>query len=100
LKFLGAPRAAPSVGSEIGASVTIVAAGIAAVDRRRVDERLERRAGLPARLHRAVELAAAEVDAADHRLHLAGLRIDRDERALELGRSRRARSASRRRRRG
>src|SRR5439155_7396418 len=50
----------------------------------RVDERLEGRAGLALRLHGAVELAATEVVAADHRLHLAGVRVDRGQRALHL----------------
>ena len=52
-------------------------------ERRRVDERLERRARLPPAAHRAVEGAARVVGAADHREDVAGRRIDRDERRLE-----------------
>ena len=57
-----------------------VAGVIARFERRGVDERLERRAGLPLRLHRAVEVAVVEVAAADHRAHVAGVR-DRSRRA-------------------
>ena len=42
-----------------------------------VDDRLEGRPELAVGLHRAVELAAAEAPAADHRLDLAGVVVDR-----------------------
>jgi hypothetical protein len=51
----------------------------------RVDERLERRPRLSLRLDGAVELAPPEIVAAHHRLHLPGVGVDRDERALDLG---------------
>ncbi len=50
----------------------------------REDEGLERRAGLAPALRDAVERAAAEVEAADHRAHLAGARVERDEGGLDL----------------
>ena len=53
------------------------------LERRGVDERLERGSGLPAAARRAVERAARVVGAADHREDVAGGRIDRDERRLE-----------------
>ena len=56
---------------------------VPAIDRRRVDEGLEERAHLPARLRRAIELAAIEAEAADHRADLAGAVVDGDERALD-----------------
>src|SRR5262249_57966265 len=49
-----------------------------------VDERLECRARLPPRLHGAVEFAAEEVVAADHRAHVAGLRLACDDRPLPV----------------
>jgi hypothetical protein len=55
----------------------------AAVDRRRVDDRLERGSELAVGLHGAVELAAVEVPAADHRLDLSGPVLDREECALD-----------------
>ena len=54
---------------------------VAVVERRRVDERLERRARLAQRLRRAIELALVEREAADHREHAAGERVHRDDRA-------------------
>ncbi len=56
----------------------------AAIDRRRVDDRLERRAELTLRLHRAIELAALEAASADHREDLAGAVVERDHRAFDL----------------
>ena len=68
---------------------------IAGLERGGVDERLERRAGLAVRLDGAVEVALVEVAAADHRAHVAGRRIERDERGLQrLGGRRRRRAAS------
>ena len=55
----------------------------AAIDRRGVEDRLDRRAHLAIRLRRAIELAAREAVAADHRQHLAGVVVDRDQRAFE-----------------
>ena len=57
---------------------------VALVERRRVDDRLERRAGLPLRLGGAVELGFVEREAADHRQHPPGERIHRDARAADL----------------
>ena len=54
----------------------------------RVDDRLERRAGLAERLRRAVELGVVVVAAADERAHRAGTWIHRDERALQVRRVR------------
>ena len=45
----------------------------------REHDRLEGRAGLALRLRGEVELALAEVGAADHRLHRTVARVDRDE---------------------
>ena len=55
---------------------------IAVRERRRIHERLERRARLAPAARRAVERARAVVAAADHREDVAGRRIDRDERRL------------------
>ena len=55
----------------------------ALLERRRVDERLERRSRLPLRLRRAVEVALLEVATADHRPDFAGSRIQRHERGLQ-----------------
>ena len=52
----------------------------ALLERVREHERLERRARLALALHGEVELALVEVLAADHREHVAGARVDRDER--------------------
>ena len=57
----------------------------ALVHRRREDDRLERRAGLPPRLRGEVELALPEVPPAEHRLHGAG-REDRSRREPRPGR--------------
>ena len=56
-----------------------------AVHRREIDERLERRAGLALRLHRAVELAHAVGPAARHREHAAGLRVHHHHAAVDVG---------------
>ena len=48
---------------------------VAGLERGGVHERLERGAGLPARLNGAIEVAVVEVAAADHRAHVAGVRI-------------------------
>ena len=50
---------------------------IAVVERGRIDERLERRAGLALRLRRAVEFRLVVGEAADHRKHAAGERVHR-----------------------
>ena len=54
---------------------------VAVVERGRIDERLERGAGLPHRLRRAVELALVVGEAADHRQHAAGRRVHHHHRA-------------------
>ena len=59
---------------------------VAAVDRRGVDERLEGRADLAVGLRRAVELAALEAVAADHRQDLAGAVVDDEHGAFDLRR--------------
>ena len=51
---------------------------VAIVNRRRIDQRLERRSRLPIGLCRAIELALVEREAADHRDHAAGQRVHRD----------------------
>src|SRR2546425_1529422 len=53
-------------------------------DRRRVHERLERRARLADRLDGAVVLRVVEVAPADHGPDVAGVRVERDQRALEV----------------
>ena len=53
-------------------------------ERRGVDERLERRAGLTPAARGAVERRDAEVAAADHRQDVAGVGIERDERRLQV----------------
>ena len=58
---------------------------VAVVERRRVDERLERRAGLALGLDGAVELAHGEREAADDGQHAAGVRVHGDEAAADLG---------------
>ena len=58
---------------------------VAVVERRRIDERLERRARLPQRLRRAVELALVEGEAADHGEHAAGARIHHHHGAGDFG---------------
>ncbi len=57
----------------------------AAVDRCRVDDRLEERSDLPPCLRGAIELAAREVESADHRANLAGLVVDGQHRAFDEG---------------
>src|SRR5262249_4924849 len=52
---------------------------IAVVERGRVDDWLERRAGLAARLNGGIELALGEAEAADQREHAASVRIHRDD---------------------
>ena len=59
---------------------------ITGLERGRVHERLERRTRLAARLRGAVVVAPQEVAAADESAHLAGARIERDERGLEFRR--------------
>ena len=54
------------------------------LERGRVHDRLEGRAHLAHRLGGAVELAALEVVAADHRPHGAGAHVERQQRALHL----------------
>ena len=58
---------------------------VAVVERRRVDQRLEGRARLALGLQGAVELAGGEGEAADHRVHAAGVRVHGDEPAADLG---------------
>src|ERR1700688_944127 len=53
------------------------------LERGGVDERFERRAGLPPRLYGAVEAAIGEVAAANHRTHFTARWIDRHERRLQ-----------------
>ncbi len=57
---------------------------VAHLERRGVDERLERGSGLPVRLGRAIERALGEVAATDERAHFARVRVERDERALQV----------------
>jgi hypothetical protein len=59
---------------------------VAAFERRGVQQRLERRTGLPSRAGRAVVLRAAEVAPADERQDVAGARIDRHQRGLKVRR--------------
>ena len=54
------------------------------LERRGVDERLERRSGLPLRLEGAIEPALGEVAAADQREHVSVGRIHGDERPLQV----------------
>ena len=60
--------------------------GDARLERRGVDERLERRARLAARLDGAVEAALGEGAAADHDADFAGARIHGDDAALQVRR--------------
>src|SRR3546814_16217516 len=53
--------------------------GIAALERRQIDEGLEGRARLAIRLRRPVELAHLEVVAAGHRQTAPGVRVERSE---------------------
>ena len=57
----------------------------AVFERGQIDERLDRRAGLPLGLGGAVELAHLEAEAAAHRQHAPGMRVDRDHRARDFG---------------
>src|SRR5690606_11064719 len=57
--------------------------GPALLQRDGEDERLERRARLAPCLRRAVDVAALEAAAPDERAHLAGLRVERDQRPLQ-----------------
>ncbi len=59
--------------------------GHAVFDRRRIDERLVRRAGLPQSLRRVVKAIGMIVVTADHRDDLAVLGVDRNDRRLNLG---------------
>src|SRR4249920_4165370 len=56
---------------------------IAVVERGRVDDRLEGRAWLAARLHGAIELAFGEAETADEREHAAGVRIHGHDRSAD-----------------
>src|SRR5579885_3208681 len=56
----------------------------AVLKRRRIDDRLEDRAGLASRVGRAVELRVGVRRAADHREYAARLRVERDERGLRV----------------
>ena len=58
---------------------------VAVVERGRVDERLERGAGLALGLDGAVELAHGEGEAADDGEHAARVRVHGDEAAADLG---------------
>ena len=58
--------------------------GVAGPDGRGVNERLERRAGLPNGLGGAVVLRVVEVAPPDHGADIAGVRLDRHERALQV----------------
>ena len=68
--------------SEAGGEVGRLAARPQA-QRGEIDERLEGRAGLPSRLHDAVELALPVVAASDHRADLSGAGVERHDRSLE-----------------
>jgi hypothetical protein len=57
---------------------------IANLQRRSVDERLERRSRLPFGLCRTVEAALVEIAAPDHRAHVAVGWIHRNERTLQV----------------
>jgi hypothetical protein len=59
---------------------------VAALERGRKEQRLERRAGLTAAPDRPVELRLAEVPPPDEREDIARLRIDRDQRSLQIRR--------------
>ena len=61
---------------------------IAALERRRVDDRLERRTGLTTGLGGAIEAARVEIAAADERAHVTSCGIHGDEAALQISRSR------------
>ena len=79
-------RDAPGIGGSVtGWSITSVFGLQAAVQRREVGERLDRRAGLAQRLRGAVELAQRIGEAADHREDAAGLVFQHQRRALNLG---------------
>src|SRR6185503_7392781 len=54
----------------------------ATVDRRRIDERLERGTDLPLCLRGAVEFAPREIEPADHGANLTGSVVNREECAL------------------
>ena len=58
--------------------------GVAAIERRGINQRLERGPGLALGLGHAVELAVMEVVPADHRLDLTGGQVDGNEGALGL----------------
>ena len=59
--------------------------GEALLERRRVDERLEARAGLAPGLGHVVELALRIIEAADHGANRSVLRVHRHEGAFDLG---------------
>ena len=58
---------------------------VAVIERGGIDERLEGRARLPARLRCTVELAQREREAADARQHASGVRIHDDDATADLG---------------
>src|SRR5207247_2005789 len=58
--------------------------GVAAIERRGINQRLERGPGLALGLGHAVELAVMEVVPADHRLDLTGGQVEGNEGALGL----------------
>src|SRR5206468_10161988 len=53
------------------------------LERRGIDERLERGTWLTACLRRAIEAAGGEVAAANHGADMAGVRIERNQRRLQ-----------------
>ena len=55
------------------------------LERRGVQQRLERRPRLPAAAARAIELRLTEIATADHREDVAAARVDRDQRSLQIG---------------
>ena len=61
---------------------------VARFQRSGIDERLERGAGLTFGLRRAIEAALVEVAAAYHRAYVAGRRVHRHQRALQILRKR------------
>jgi hypothetical protein len=72
------------VGDEGGRRDVAAALGGRPLERREVDERLEHRAGLAPCVHRAVELRLVVRAPAHHGEHLAGARVDGDERGLRV----------------
>ncbi len=58
--------------------------GMSGAHRGRIDERFERGAGRPRRLCHAIPFRVDEIAAANHRQDVAGARIEREQRALEI----------------